>query len=112
VTTHQILNYGQSEDVPVIGNDEDGFVVSTIELFVSSNFVPDHLPFVAFDLPADRRAAVGVRRLLVVGLPHDLMESAERQLVGSPVEVLIRPPGGSGDAGWGHAAPTRRDPCD
>src|SRR5262249_10135195 len=44
VTTHGILNYGAGEDVPVIGNDEDGFVVATTELLVSSKFVSSSGP--------------------------------------------------------------------
>jgi hypothetical protein len=39
VTTTDVVNYGAGEDVPVIGNDEDAFVVSTTELYAHSDLV-------------------------------------------------------------------------
>jgi hypothetical protein len=39
VHTQRLLNYGQGEDVPLIGNDRDAFVIATSEIFVSSTFL-------------------------------------------------------------------------
>ncbi len=39
VHTQRLLNYGQGEDVPLIGNDHDAFVLATSEIFVSSTFL-------------------------------------------------------------------------
>jgi hypothetical protein len=39
IHTQRMVNYGSGEDVPVIGNETDAFVISTTELYVSSRFL-------------------------------------------------------------------------
>jgi hypothetical protein len=39
IHTQRMVNYGSGEDVPVIGNATDAFVISTTELYVSSRFL-------------------------------------------------------------------------